>query len=115
MWVRDSVEAWVPLSKMHAMTLLNDTELGRSIPCNGDSYEFLRLKDNDLEGSLPGELSLLSSLKGIALEGNKITGTIPTEIAMLGLLEEVLLFAGQLTGTIPSEFGLLSQVKVGDR
>ena len=95
------------------MPVANDTVLGRSIPCNDDSsYEFLRLKENNLDGTLPMELLLLSNLKGISLEDQNIHGTIPSHIEKLSRLEEWFMYNTALTGSIPTEVGLLTNMLV---
>lgn len=92
---------------------------------------------NGLKGTLPQELSLLTSLKIFGLLGNPIVGTIPTEMGQLTNLEffgsvismkiggslpselgnarnltHLIFYRGQLTGNIPSEFGSLPNLKV---
>ena len=95
------------------MKVANDTLLGRSIPCSDDaSYEFLRLKENNLDGTLPMELMLLSDLRGISLEDQNIYGTIPSHIYKLRHLEEWFMYNTALTGTIPTVIGLLTNMMV---
>ena len=95
------------------LVFINDTSPERlgNIPCKGDVYHFLRLKDNDLEGNIPEELYLLSNLRGLSLEDNSIRGTISSEIGMLQYLEELVVLACELTGSLPTEFGLLTNLQ----
>lgn len=101
------------------------------------SVERLAFNANGLKGTLPQELSLLTSLKIFGLLANPVTGTIPTEMGQLTNLEffgsvvsmkiggslpselgnarnltHLIFFRGQLTGSIPSEFGSLPNLKV---
>lgn len=70
----------------------------------------LWLGANDLQGSLPEELSLLSSLKSISLGFNSLQGTLPSSVGKISDLEALELFGNELTGTIPSSVGLLSKL-----
>ncbi|CAB9528415.1 leucine Rich Repeat [Seminavis robusta] len=77
--------------------------------CNGNkSLKFLGIKQNNIQGSLPGELGLLTSLEILDISRNSIGGTIPTEIFALPKLWVFALYQNQLQGTVPSEIGLLS-------
>jgi hypothetical protein len=59
------------------------------IECNekGDVIG-ISLEANKLEGSLPAEISLLSSLSHLTLDSNQIQGTLPSEIGLLTALGE---------------------------
>ena len=71
----------------------------------------LELVNNNLQGTLPKTLSLLSSLKVLNLSDNKINGTLPQELLMgssgqqkLGETLKVLdLSFNLIVGTIPEE------------
>jgi len=65
---------------------------------------------NNLEGSLPSEIGMLSSLTHLDLDINFITGTIPSEIGMLSSLYWLDLDFNSITGTISSEIGMLSSL-----
>jgi Leucine-rich repeat (LRR) protein len=57
--------------------------------------------ENNLDGSLPSELQVVSSLKVLSLFSNSLTGTIPWELASLRLLNTLDLNDNELTGTLP--------------
>eukprot|EP00542_Grammatophora_oceanica_P018549 CAMPEP_0194034200 /NCGR_PEP_ID=MMETSP0009_2-20130614/6604_1 /TAXON_ID=210454 /ORGANISM="Grammatophora oceanica, Strain CCMP 410" /LENGTH=678 /DNA_ID=CAMNT_0038675011 /DNA_START=63 /DNA_END=2099 /DNA_ORIENTATION=+ len=63
-----------------------------------------------LEGTIPTEIGLLTSLKRLSIVGNNLEGTILTEIGLLTSLLELDLSRNEnLQGaTIPTEVGLLS-------
>jgi Leucine-rich repeat (LRR) protein len=62
--------------------------------------------DNNLDGTLPNELALLSgSLRRLDLGRNDINGSISTEIGLMGTLRTLWLYSNSLTGQIPSEIG----------
>lgn len=45
------------------------------------------------------------------LRRNDLTGTIPTELGLLTKLKELQIASNQLTGELPTEFGLLMDVR----
>ena len=53
----------------------------------GGQYEHVWLGQNNLEGSIPQELYLLTSLRSISILGNKLGGTLSTSIGQLRALE----------------------------
>ena len=56
---------------------------------------------NNLIGTLPWELSLLTSLQGISLHNNLLSGNIPSQFQSLSRLRMIQLQSNYLTGTIP--------------
>lgn len=118
-----------------------------SFPCahdwaagDDDTYQHLWLFFNKLNGQIPEELYLLTSLKSIVfladplvgstlstsigqltnmemlvMAHSGISGTIPTQVGKLSSsLHTLHVFANQLQGTIPSQLGLLSAGFTGD-
>ena len=71
----------------------------------------LHLTENNLTGTIPTELSSLSSLRDLRLFDNQLTGSIPLELGNLSDLEQLSLGGNQLTGGIPSELGSLSKLQ----
>ena len=69
----------------------------------------LEINFNDLNGTLPPELGLLSdSLERIVLRGgpsSSITGSLPSELGYLTLLKVLSLRGNTVSGQIPSELG----------
>ncbi|XP_039161713.1 receptor-like protein EIX2 [Eucalyptus grandis] len=64
----------------------------------------LDLSSNKLVGQIPGELTLLSGLRGLNLSCNFLYGRIPTMIGDMRLLESLDLSNNHLSGTIPQSF-----------
>ncbi|CAB9510720.1 leucine rich repeat [Seminavis robusta] len=80
-------------------------------PCsNNGLYQHLWLDMNNLVGSLPEELYLLTSLETLTLAFNDLRETISTSIGQLTDLEGLILGRLQLSGTIPSEIGLMKRL-----
>jgi len=73
------------------------------------SIVHLDLAENQLAGSLPDELYMLTRLKNLYLHNNAFTGTISEGIANLQLLEDLYLGNNKLNGTIPVNLGSLTQ------
>ncbi|CAB9506883.1 Leucine Rich Repeat [Seminavis robusta] len=94
-------------------------------PCDSDGvYQHLWLDQNNLAGSLPTELYLLSSLQTLsmgrnsALQGvlffmrNQLEGSLPSELWQLTNLVHMALYGNpQLEGTVPTEIGTISNLK----
>jgi len=85
-------------------------------PCDGIGREVKRLllSRNDLRGTLPLELSLLSSLEVIDLEQNLVTGLIPTTLGKLSELREIHMFDNFLSGGIPGELQGAAKLEILD-
>jgi Leucine-rich repeat (LRR) protein len=83
------------------------------ITCNAYSQvEKIMLPDHNLVGSLPSELSLLTTLELLALTHNQISGSIPDAYQSLKYLEGFELQYNTLTGTLPSFFGNMTELRV---
>ena len=67
----------------------------------------LFLHKSDLQGSIPSEIALLSSLTTLDFSDNKLEGMIPEAFYDLTALEEVRLNENQLTGTISDKLAQL--------
>lgn len=76
-------------------------------------YNNLWLDSNNLIGSLPAELALLSTLKTASLVFNHgLQGTIPSEYGLLTALEGLYFYGIMDAGRPPSEIGLLTNLQV---
>ena len=82
-------------------------------PCNEQGvYTALSLRRNNLQGSLPAELSLLTSLQVMDLELNSIDSNLPSELGLLTNLKTFVIRSNDVSGGIPSELGVLSNTLV---
>ena len=73
----------------------------------------LELMANNLSGDLPEELGLLTSnnLQLIDLQVNNIVGTIPSTLSMLSKLQELDLHSNELSSTLPTELGQMTNLR----
>ena len=86
------------------------------VTCTAGHVTTLDLQDNNLTGSLPGQLSNLTSLQHLLLLRNRLSGPIPTSLGILSQLQELDLSENKsnssgLTGGIPSQLGNLAQLQ----
>ena len=70
----------------------------------------LRLRDNRLSGSIPSQIGDLTNLIYLGLVANQISGEIPLEIVGLSNLERLSLGANNLVGNIPPEIATLNNL-----
>ncbi|CAB9521396.1 Leucine Rich Repeat [Seminavis robusta] len=81
--------------------------------CDGDQfYRLLDLTNFNLQGRLPPELALLTTLNILALPRNSLGGQLFSEIGNLQGLERLVINNNQFSGGIPSELGLLADTLV---
>jgi hypothetical protein len=80
--------------------------------CNSSgSFVTLNLQRNQLLGTVPTEIELLTDLHRIELIGNAIRGTIPVELGNLKSLSYLDLSINELVGTVPATLGNISALQ----
>jgi hypothetical protein len=73
--------------------------------CNRvEQMEIMRINDNGLQGTLPLELSILSTLFEFTVSNNLISGTFPAEYAALTDLDTFVIAFNQFEGPLPGFF-----------
>ncbi|XP_037491668.1 receptor-like protein EIX2 isoform X1 [Jatropha curcas] len=77
-----------------------DKNLGR--------FRIIDLSSNKIEGEIPREIAILSSLRQLNLSNNKLSGAIPKEIDGLKQLESLDLSQNQLSGRLPASISNLN-------
>lgn len=91
-----------------------------SPPCDDDdTFTALELDNNNVEGSIPTEIGLLTALTSISLRNPAesrpfISGAIPAALGMLTSLESLRLSGNQFSGFLPFELGKLSLLRILD-
>ncbi len=78
------------------------------VTCQAGHVSQLDLRDNNLAGSLPAQLSDLTQLRVLNLKRNAVTGSVPAGLANLALLQTLDLSENRLTGAIPQQLGSLA-------
>ena len=74
-------------------------------PCNRvEQLEMIRINGNGLQGTLPRELSILSTIYEFTVADNLITGTFPTDFVSLKELDVLVVAFNQFSGEIPGYF-----------
>ena len=78
--------------------------------CNGNGQQVNRidLYSDNLQGTIPAELGLLTALTYLRLAGNWLAGTIPSQLGQLTALTYMALSINHLTHTIPTQLGQLT-------
>ncbi|CAB9517526.1 Leucine Rich Repeat [Seminavis robusta] len=93
------------LFKNLTMAWMNGSRFTGTLP--GSIFEswgqvtFLKINNNNLEGSLPSQLGLLTSLELLWLFQNRFSGSIPSELGLLSNVTELFLHDNNLTGGVP--------------
>lgn len=85
---------WLSLSHLDQWT-------GLEVDAASGEIVGIDLSDNFLDGTLPSQLTLLSSIQYLRLNDNDIAGTIPWQY---GVIPELSLSSNSLMGTIPAEW-----------
>lgn len=80
------------------------------ITVTGNRVTRIELFNNQLNGSLPGQIGNLTSLRELWINSNLLSGPIPPQIGTLSSLESLQAYANEFSGTIPSEIGNLSNL-----
>ena len=81
-----------------------------ALECNdADEVVLINLWQNNLSGPIPKELATLP-LRTIDFLANKLTGTLPVELTSVSTLNYLNLGYNRLTGTVPASLGDLQQI-----
>ena len=73
----------------------------------GSDNMSIKLANNNLSGTLPSEIGLLTKMDSLILSDNNLTGLLPPEIGKLEKLAYLILPKNKLSGAIPREIGKL--------
>ena len=109
-WNNGATQFWFGASSVCEWPEVNT----QNLYCNGNTQQvyIISLSGDNLQGTLPDELGLLTSLTLLDLYDNKLTGTIPTQLGQLTALQRLQLYKNQLGGTIPSQIGKLTALNI---
>jgi len=88
-----------------------DNKLSQSSSSSSGKVTELKLKKNNMFGTIATEIGFLTQLSYIDFDSNSFSGTIPTELGLLASLRHLELDANRLTGPVPSQLGSLDNLK----
>ncbi|WP_170148006.1 leucine-rich repeat domain-containing protein [Marinoscillum furvescens] len=117
-WLSGSPRFWTGVSiseggRVVGLELPNNNLVG-SLPgelTSLDSLEFLRLGNNMLSGDLPDSIDKLTVLNDLVLKNNQLDGSIPPTIVSLTGLVRIDLSGNQMIGEIPEGMSVLTELR----
>ena len=72
----------------------------------------LNVSNNNLNGSIPAQIGVLSNLVVLDLSANKLSGIIPSEITQLIGLHDLNMSFNTFSGSLPQEIGRLRELRM---
>jgi len=82
------------------------------IVCNkNDEPQQIMIPSNNLIGTIPTEIGLLTSLIILGFPSNKLSGILPSQMENLSNLKGLIFYTNELSGPIPSWLGSLSNLE----
>ena len=84
------------------------------VTCVRESVVSISMPKNNIAGSIPSQLGILTDLTDLNLSNNKISGGIPTDLGQLTDLVDLQLNDNTIADSIPSELGLLIKLQTLD-
>lgn len=84
------------------------------VTCVRESVVSISMPKNNITGSIPSQLGILTDLTDLNLSNNKISGGIPTDLGQLTDLVDLQLNDNTIADSIPSELGLLIKLQTLD-
>jgi len=105
---------WLDHNASECVWYSRDSENINETYCSANNHMIpkLSLSSNNLKGTIPLELSLLSNSLTLLDLSNSDLGPIPSSLAALTQLTHLRLPFAELTGTLPSEWGRLTNLEI---
>ena len=101
----------IPSSLLHPIDTFGYNSRNRSRTIMMPSLEHLYMHDNQLNGTIPGPfLAQMTQLVTLDVGKNQIDGSLPSELSLLTNLQKLYLKDNQINGTISREFRYLSSL-----
>lgn len=104
-WI--NIDGWLSSIVHECEWFSSARELFDYEPCEHGLLKKLVLVDNGLSGTIPFEISILSSLVTMDLSSNDLKGKVPKSIGKMENLEELFLASNSLKGALPFISSLL--------
>ena len=103
-------DGWLSYEQ-HECTWYTTVESVSGNPCRQGVYTHLSLRRNNLQGTLPPEISFLApQLEVLDLELNTLKGPLPSQIGLFTNLHRLVVRANDFSGWVPTEIGALTQL-----
>ncbi|KAK7272598.1 hypothetical protein RJT34_29303 [Clitoria ternatea] len=109
---------------LYRLPYLQEIDLSRNylngtIPKEWGSMKLvsISLLGNRLTGSIPIEITNISTLQSLVLEGNQFSGNLPLELGNLTQIQRLLLSSNNFTGELPvtlAKLTTLQDIRIGD-
>jgi hypothetical protein len=100
-------------SGQFVMLGLPDNNLSGSIPRELTlltKLEVINLRENSVSGSIPDGIESLTNVRSLYLGDNNLDGTFPSQLSFLSKLARIVIEKNSLSGTLPSEIGMLPEL-----
>ena len=83
----------------------------QGVACTDEHVTSIRLRENNLTGSVPEDIGAFSHLSSLDLSRNRISGSLPTQIGLLSKMDDAfIVFETHISGTVPSQIGNLQHL-----
>eukprot|EP00878_Enallax_costatus_P008469 GHUV01008853.1.p1 GENE.GHUV01008853.1~~GHUV01008853.1.p1 ORF type:complete len:316 (+),score=86.35 GHUV01008853.1:300-1247(+) len=76
-----------------------------------ESLQYLSLRGNNIQGSLPDSIGALQRLSVLSIDDNNLTGSLPASLGQLQNLTQLTAAANRFSGAIPSSLSRLQQLQ----
>jgi hypothetical protein len=97
---------------------LQENNLNGTLPSElailSNSLNIINLRSNQISGEVPSSLQVLVELETLDLSSNSFKGTIPLELFDATNLRQLSLFENNLISTLPSQVGQLTMLELLD-
>ncbi|KAK9799021.1 hypothetical protein WJX73_008293 [Symbiochloris irregularis] len=104
----DMQEVWIQLGRPRLRNWGTDQNVCTSwqgVTCTDNLVTSLALDNTGLNGTLPENLSSITSLETLNISNNALSGTLPRRWSQLSSLQMLNLQDNRLTGELPSQWG----------
>ena len=94
---------------------LGSNDTGVFCDTDGESVDRIEMSYNNLRGTIPWELVLLTNLQSVNFDNNRLSGSIPSRINELTQLQIFWAMTNDLTGPLPPTFApSVANIDVGE-
>nr|XP_019703869.1 probable inactive receptor kinase At2g26730 [Elaeis guineensis] len=88
-----------------------DGSIDASLLCKAESLAVVSLRDNELHGQLPPEISNCTELTHLYLGSNRLSGSLPSSLSLLSNLKRLNISYNNFSGELPQDLPRVSGLK----